>query len=179
MDHLSGSFLLFVFANNLEEGTCSKLLHSHKPIITLECLHYLPVKSVTRNFIITTTVLDPFILIIYLYTDICFKKTGSFLSFQWKKKKQPKKSNFKISALNHEVALNQVLHLECVDKKEIRGKFCTCFWWIYYMLNTWVLQSFLNLIKDIQLITDVKRSLHTKWHLPKFGHVEKWNFFLQ
>lgn len=66
MDHLSGSFLLFVFANNLEEGTCSKLLHSHKPIITLECLHYLPVKSVTRNFIITTTVLDPFILIIYL-----------------------------------------------------------------------------------------------------------------
>lgn len=96
MDHLSGSFLLFVFANNLEEGTCSKLLHSHKPIITLECLHYLPVKSVTRNFIITTTVLDPFILIIYLYTDIFFKKTGSFLSFLRRKKKQPKKSNFKI-----------------------------------------------------------------------------------
>lgn len=115
----------------------------------------------------------------YTHNIPFFKKTGSFLSFQWKKKNQPKKSNFKISALNHEVALNQVLHLECVDKKEIRGKFCTCFWWIFYMLNTWVLQSFLNLIKDIQLITDVKRSLHTKWHLPKFGHVEKWNFFLQ
>lgn len=96
MDHLSGSFLLFVFANNLEEGTCSKLLHSHKPIITLECLHYLPVKSVTRNFIITTTVLDPFILIIYLYTDICFKKNRKFPIISMKKKKQPKKSNFKI-----------------------------------------------------------------------------------
>lgn len=95
MDHLSGSFLLFVFANNLEEGTCSKLLHSHKPIITLECLHYLPVKSVTRNFIITTTVLDPFILIMYLYTDICFKKQEVSYHFN-EKKKQPKKSNFKI-----------------------------------------------------------------------------------
>lgn len=89
MDHLSGSFLLFVFANNLEEGTCSKLLHSHKPIITLECLHYLPVKSVTRNFIITTTVLDPFILIIYLYTDICFKNRKFPIIST--KKKPPKK----------------------------------------------------------------------------------------
>lgn len=89
MDHLSGSFLLFVFANNLEEGTCSKLLHSHKPIITLECLHYLPVKSVTRNLIITTTVLDPFILIIYLYTDICFKKQE--VSYHFNEKKKPTK----------------------------------------------------------------------------------------
>lgn len=87
------SFLLFVFANNLEEGTCSKLLHSHKPIITLECLHYLPVKSVTRNFIITTTVLDPFILIIYLYTDICFKNR-KFPIISTKKNHQKNKSNF-------------------------------------------------------------------------------------
>lgn len=49
------------------------------------------------------------------------------------------------------------------------------------MLNTWVLQSFLNLIQDIQLnelITDVKTSLLTKWQLPKFDHVEKKEFLL-
>lgn len=91
IDHSSGSFLLFVFANNLEKGTCSKLLHSHKPIITLECLNYLPVKSVTRNFIIATTELDLFILMTYPYTDIYFfLKTGSFYQFYVKKKTKTK-----------------------------------------------------------------------------------------